>query len=66
MNIEEIGENAGKIWNALSDGSTKEAKEIKKAAGIKDKEFYTALGWLARGGKVNIEVDKTNVYLKLV
>ncbi|MBE6322606.1 MAG: hypothetical protein E7073_06285 [Bacteroidales bacterium] len=66
MKIEEIGENAGKIWNALSDGSTKEAKEIKKAAGIKDKEFYTALGWLAREGKVNIEVDKTNVYVKLV
>ena len=42
MKIEEIGENAGKIWNALNDGSTKEAKEIKKAAGIKDKEFAKA------------------------
>ena len=33
-----------------------EAK-LKKETGLASAEFYTALGWLAREGKVNVEVE---------
>lgn len=32
-------------------------KQLKKATKLKDKAIFAALGWLAREGKVNIDVD---------
>ena len=53
MNIETIGTNAGTVWTALNTG----VKQIKKITKLKDKEVFAALGWLAREGKINIDVD---------
>lgn len=57
MNIETIGYNAGTVWTALNDATVLGMKQLKKITKLKDKEVYAALGWLAREGKVNIEVD---------
>ncbi len=57
MNIETIGTNAGSVWNALNQADALGIKQIKKVTKLKDKEVYAALGWLAREGKVNINVD---------
>ncbi len=60
MNIEKIGTNAGYVWTALNETEALGVKQIKKITKLKDKEVYAALGWLAREGKVNIDVDPTD------
>lgn len=57
MNIETIGTNAGSVWTALNEADALGIKQIKKITKLKDKEVYTAIGWLAREGKVNIDTD---------
>lgn len=57
MNVEAIGNNAGLVWQALTTADALGVKQIKKVTKLKDKEFFAALGWLAREGKVNINVD---------
>ena len=55
MEINNIGANAGIVWNALNaNGKLTEAK-LKKETGLASAEFFTALGWLAREGKVSVE-----------
>ena len=51
MNVELIGANAGKIWNALQNGALS-SKALKKATKLKEAEQNLALGWLAREGKL--------------
>lgn len=57
MNAETIGTNAGTVWVALNTADALGVKQIKKITKLKDKEVFAALGWLAREGKVNIDVD---------
>ena len=57
MEISNIGNNAGILWNALNtNGKMTEAK-LKKESGLASADFYAALGWLAREGKLNLEVE---------
>ena len=51
MNVELIGVNAGKIWNALQNGALS-SKALKKATKLKEADLHLALGWLAREGKL--------------
>lgn len=55
MNTETIGTAAGLVWAALNEAEALGTKQIKKITKLKDKELYTALGWLAREGKVNFD-----------
>ena len=57
MNIETIGTNAGSVWTALNEADALGVKQLKKITKLKDKEIFAALGWLAREGKININVD---------
>jgi hypothetical protein len=51
--IDEYGRNAGKIWEALNtDGSLTQTKIIRNTK-LKNDEFYSAIGWLARENKIN-------------
>ena len=51
--IDQYGINAGKIWEALnSNGSITETKLIRNTK-LKNDEFYSAVGWLARENKIN-------------
>ena len=52
MIIEEIGSNAGKIWNLLDEQGNQSLKELKKKLKMTDQQFYLAVGWLAREGKI--------------
>ena len=57
MEIINIGNNAGLVWNALNaNGKMTEAK-LKKETGLASADFYAALGWLAREGKLNVETE---------
>ena len=57
MEINNIGSNAGDIWNALNANGRMTETKLKKESGLGSAEFYTALGWLAREGKLNVEVE---------
>ena len=35
----------------------KQSQQLKKESGLGSAEFYTALGWLARESKINVEVE---------
>ena len=57
MEINNIGNNAGLVWNALNaNGKMTEAK-LKKETGLASAEFFAALGWLAREGKLNVVTE---------
>ena len=57
MEINNIGNNAGVVWNALNANGKMTETKLKKETGLGSSEFYTALGWLAREGKLNVVVE---------
>ncbi len=68
MNATEIGTWAGAVWNALNENGVLEIKQIRKEAKLKEKEVYTALGWLAREDKIVLEEnsEKKEILVSLV
>ena len=66
MTIESIGTTAGTVWTTLSTSGKLTIKELKKFSKIKtDKELFSAIGWLAKEGKLVFEenADDTLVWL---
>lgn len=61
-----IGENAGTVWNYLSEAGEKSLKEVKKACKLTEKDMYAALGWLAREGKIEFQTLKDDIKAKLL
>lgn len=57
MNKSEIGLNAGKVWQLLSDYTRWSYDSLKRKSRLKDKELGAALGWLAREDKIEIHQD---------
>jgi hypothetical protein len=55
MNKKLIGTNAGIIWNLLNNNQRWNISDLRVASGLTDKEIYTAIGWLARENKIEIE-----------
>lgn len=56
MNLQTIEESASLIWNLLHGENRKwEYQEIKDATKLRDRELNSAIGWLAREGKIQFE-----------
>ncbi|MCK4347786.1 MAG: winged helix-turn-helix domain-containing protein, partial [Thermoplasmatales archaeon] len=53
---EEIGASAGKVWNVLGSRSEIDVSAITRISKIKKRDCYSALGWLAREGKITAKV----------
>ena len=66
MDREEIGLNAGLVWNALNESEGLTLKGLKKVTKLKDKQLYAALGWLSREDKVTIEEVEGDVLVNLI
>ena len=66
MNVEIIGEWAGKAWTALNEQGALSMKGLKKATKLKEKELYAAIGWLAREGKLNISEAEEEIMTSLI
>lgn len=64
MNVELIGANAGKIWNALQNGALA-SKALKKATKLKEAELNLALGWLASEGKLTFNEEGEDTIIAL-
>lgn len=52
MITNEIGLNAGKIWCMLDEKGEHPVKEMAKKLKLSTNDFYMAIGWLAREGKI--------------
>ena len=57
MEINNIGNNAGLIWNALNANGKMTETKLKKETALASADFFAALGWLAREGKLNVVVE---------
>ena len=57
MEINNIGNNAGIIWNALNVNGKMTETKLKKESGLASAYFYAALGWLAPEGKLTITTE---------
>lgn len=66
MDREEIGLNAGLVWNALNESEDLTLKGLKKVTKLKDKQLYAALGWLSREDKVTIEEVEGDLLVNLI
>ena len=66
MDREEIGLNAGLVWNALNESEGLTLKGLKKVTKLKDKQLYAAVGWLSREDKVTIEEVEGDLLVNLI
>ena len=64
--IDEIGENAGRVWQYLSQHSPASPQEIKKVLKLDEALLYMAIGWLAREGKLAFEGEGKKARVSLV
>jgi hypothetical protein len=67
MNKRSIGTNAGIIWNLLNNNEKWDLSQLMKRSGLTEMEVYTAIGWLARENKIEIEErpDRQHYYTSL-
>jgi len=61
----QVGETAGKLWNALSSAGPQTLAQLKKKVNGSDELLSFALGWLAREDKVEIIPEKKSFRVRL-
>lgn len=60
-----IGAAAGKIWEYLDENGATSVSKVTKETGISKNDAQRAIGWLAKEGKINFEMDKRTELLSL-
>ncbi len=68
--IEKFGQSAGKIWKTLDKHGVLTESTLKKNTRLTDKEFFAAVGWLARENKISktgvkYQLSETNLTYKI-
>ncbi|MBU0496847.1 MAG: winged helix-turn-helix domain-containing protein [Candidatus Thermoplasmatota archaeon] len=58
---DKIGNYAGKVWESLEYGKEIDVSAIARLSQLEKQDCYTALGWLAREGKL---ITKTKIKKK--
>ncbi len=58
-----IGSHAGRVWKILDIWGDADLESIMKLSDLKEKDIYTALGWLARENKITLD-QKNRFILK--
>jgi len=53
---DEIGANAGKVWEVLKKRNDLDVTTISRLSKVSKKECYSALGWLAREEKISTKI----------
>ena len=53
-----IGKNAGILWTILQGKENEEVSKLKKESKLSDAEFWAAIGWLSREGKLVCTEEK--------
>ena len=60
--INNIGNNAGKIWKTLNETENIDISTVSKISKVNIKDAYTALVWLARENKIHFSSGKEIKY----
>jgi hypothetical protein len=55
-----IGSNAGKVWKLLQTWREVNVAHISEYLDMDEKDIFSALGWLAREGKIHLSIQKRN------
>lgn len=63
--LQDIGEVAGNIWQALNKNKEMPISQISKTIKAKDVVTYQGLGWLAREGKVCYRTEGRRTFISL-
>ena len=68
--VKSFGNNAGKLWETLSVGGPQVQTKLLKKANLRNEEFYSAIGWLARENKIykdkrTYKIGETNLTEKI-
>ena len=72
--IDEFGRNAGKIWETLNANGPLSQTRLLRNIKLKNDEFFSAVGWLARENKINRQnttkgssygIGETNLTVKI-
>ncbi|MCL1943369.1 MAG: winged helix-turn-helix domain-containing protein [Candidatus Azobacteroides sp.] len=63
---EKFGISAGLVWNLLNENGPMNAKDIKKASKLTDKDLFAAFGWLAREDKISIADEEGELIVSLL
>ncbi|MBI4585363.1 MAG: winged helix-turn-helix domain-containing protein [Planctomycetes bacterium] len=68
MNEESIGKAAGTVWKFLRENGAQgvSLSALKKVQGLKADDVMTAIGWLAREGKLRFNNSPNKVTVALV
>jgi hypothetical protein len=56
--VEKIGKDAGKVWDVLNRWKEVDLSYISKLASINKLDMYSAIGWLAKEGKLKAKLVK--------
>ncbi len=67
--VQTIGKDAGKIWRTLEIWGEVDSQSLSRLSRIVEQDVFTAVGWLAREGKIdgmirNIDEKKILFWLK--
>lgn len=60
MDKNQIGLNAGIVWNVLKNNAHWDYQDLKDATGLSDRDLNAAIGWLAREDKVDFDMDENH------
>lgn len=61
----QIGENAGKVWNALAQVGNQTVTQLAKEVDESKENVLLALGWLAREDKIDLNLEKRTYRVSL-
>ena len=53
-----IGKNAGILWTLLQGKKNEEVAKLRKESKLNEAEFWAAIGWLSREGKLVCTEEK--------
>ncbi len=60
-----IGDAAGKIWHYLDENGESSVNKVTTETGLGRNDVQRAIGWLAKEGKLNIEINGRTETLSL-
>ena len=68
--IKYFGNNAGKLWDTLDTEGPQVQTKLLKKTNLRNEEFYSAIGWLARENKIykdkrTYKIGETNLTEKI-
>lgn len=65
MSYEEIGNGAAQVWGYLGMKGRAKVSSLPRALKIRSAVAYQSIGWLAREGKVQFELNGEKQYVAL-